>query len=166
MPDAGENIYPEDFEDRLDDLDEAVVDINELWPKCRVATPSVVSVPTNTEQPLQFDVAPYNVGPIHPGGTNTTLTMPRDGVYLFTAYCLWTTISTLGIRRLTLRRNGVADMVALTPEGLGGVYVPINVSAAAFFNAGETVQAIVWQESTLDLDVAGWLTANFMGTVP
>lgn len=166
MPDAGENIYPEDFEDRLDDLDEAVVDINELWPKCRVATPGTITVPTATQQPLQFEVAPYNVGGLHPGGTNTTLTIPRDGIYLCVGYVLWSTISTVGIRQLILRRNGVADMVALNPEGLGGVATPANCSAPAFFNAGETLQAIVWQDSGGDLDLTGWLAVTYMGTVP
>lgn len=170
---AGDPINADDYSGTLNDLTDRVTtlesqaeDVQELWPKCRVATPVAATISTETEQPLAFDVAPYNQGGIHPGGTSSTLTLPRDGVYLLVAYALWTTISTTGVRRLTLRRNGVADVVSLAPEGLGGQIVPVNVSAVAFFNTGETLQAAVWQDSGMDLDVAGWLTVTYMGTVP
>lgn len=162
---AGQTIYAEDLLAGIDANTAAIADINSGWPKCRVATPSSMTIPTETQTPFQLQVAPYNVGGIHPGGVNTTLTLPRDGIYLCEAYALWSTIDTVGIRQLIIRRNSVADVVALNPEGLGGVMTPVNCSAVAYFNAGETIQALVWQDSGSDLDVTGWVTVTYMGTV-
>lgn len=179
MPSAGDPIVVDDFTEELDDHEDRITvlegtseDVQENWPKYRGATPVAQTCGNMTEIAMQFIVSPYNVGGIHPGGPATsTHTIPRTGVYLWTAYALWTTIDTDGIRRLSLRRNDVADMVALNPEGLGGFEVPVNVSCVAFFEAGETVKAISYQESagvgeTSDLLVTGWITANYLGTVP
>jgi hypothetical protein len=170
MPSAGEIITAGAFTAGLDAVTDRVDFLEFGAPTLRAATggspPSTISVPTGTEVAIPFQVAPYNIGGIHPGGTATTLTIPRDGVYGWEGYALYTTIDTVGIRALRLRRNGVADFVALNPEGLGGATTPANVRATAFFGAGETVQALTWQDSGSTLQMLAWITATWLRDIP
>lgn len=142
---------------------------------CRVRNYGGVAVPAMTDTVIPMEVNPYNEpssGGLHPGGGGFAdqLTIPISGFYQFIGQQYWAQ-DTDGTRRMKIRRNGTADLCCTQGEGLGvtDIETPLNCSGEAFFEAGEYVQMVGWNDvtgHTPPLLTRCWMTGRMVRLPP
>lgn len=115
-------------------------------PGARVRSSVNQSIPTSALTALTFNTADANVGDLFSAAQPTRLTAPVAGTYLVTATVQWSN-GAGGSRRLTLRVNGATPIAAVDGPPNGDGTLDQNVATVHHLNAGDYVEAVVWQTS-------------------
>ena len=120
-------------------------------PAAHVTRTGPQSIPDNVETALQFDSERYDTAAMHDNATNNSrMTAPVPGIYAVTAQIDWAFDVDPG-RELSIRRNG-GTAVAFAREGADNVTLQ-QVTTQIKLQAGDYIEAIVFQESGADLNV-------------
>jgi len=121
-------------------------------PAVHVTGPGNGSIPNSTHTALTLDTERYDTAAMHsPSANRSRLTAPVDGVYLVAAQVQWAAGS--GYRELTLRKNE-GNPIAITSDALTSAQaVAQDVTTQVRLQAGDFVEALVYQTSNAPLNV-------------
>ena len=115
-------------------------------PGARVRGTAIQSIPNGTNTVLTFGTADYNNAGVFNAATPTRLTAPVSGTYLIIAYVWWGANAT-GLRELWTNVNGSTDLEWSIQPPPTGVGLEQGVTTTFHLNAGDYVQAYVYQDS-------------------
>lgn len=104
---------------------------------------------------VAFDTEVFDQGSFWAIGNPTLITVPEDGIYIFGACALWQANGT-GTRELGFRRNGLTVVHMQdqpTDTFNAGANLYMDVSYQLPMGAGETLEVIARQESTVTLNL-------------
>lgn len=160
---SGDFIDPDNYTSALDDHETRLDLLEGGNPRVRAFTSSSITIADSTQTAVVFGGATYDAGGMYAGGSSTDLNIPKQGIYLVTAFTVWHT-NGAGIREIEIQRDGSSEVV--TSQTFANTTRPtkVNVSADAVFNVAEFIRMLVFQDSGGDLDLIGaWLTARYVG---
>lgn len=107
---------------------------------------------------LQWTTAAYNDGPIWASGSNTRLTAPVAGYWVYSFNGVWAATSATGVRAARMKKNG-----AVVDQDNKAGATTYNVTHQLVFHdrsaANDYYEVEVFQTSTANLDIDGG-TAN------
>ena len=124
-------------------------------PAARITRTVSQGILNDDETPLNFNSERYDTAGMHSNSTNLSrLTAPVDGIYLVTAQVQWD-VNGFGNRTLAIRRNGTVALARDRRQpGTDPVNAPaVNLSTVASLDAGDFVEAEVFQDSGGNLSV-------------
>lgn len=120
------------------------------------------SIPNGVETLVNFDLEPNDPDNMWVSGTPERLTVPRQGVWLFTTFTTWG-ISTVGERITVFRTNGNEYLRSSIGPNAGGAS---NYTQAVLIplNSGDYITLGAYQNSGAALTVIAHLSALYLGS--
>ena len=116
---------------------------------CSLTRSTSLSVANNSEAAVGFDTESFDSDGYHSTSTNTSrITIPsgKAGKYLFAMTMCWTT-SSVGERRLQLKKNGAAHKYLWQMGGISGGYVFNPAAVIVDAAVGDYFEMFVFQTS-------------------
>ena len=129
-------------------------------PSCRVYNSAALAQASGTSDvALTFDSERFDTDTMHSTVTNTgRITFTTAGKYYVVLNIQWEANAT-GQRAIGIRLNGTTTIASFRTPANTADTLNFHVSTLYDFAATDYVEAVVWQNSTVELDIA--LAANF-----
>ena len=111
-----------------------------------------IAIPSGVSQALTFNNERFDVGDVHEPGSSR-LRAPIAGVYVVAGNANFSGVTSIGQRRVQIRRNGEVIVASVQVEATSVNQIQLGISKVIQLAAGDYLELLAFQNSGGDLAV-------------